>query len=328
MSISKRTPRHLDVDATDYPLHGNQEGNFFHGYYKAYCYLPLYIFCGEHLLCVRLLAASNDAAAGTVEEVAHIVGGIRASWPDTLIIVSGDSGFCREELMVLCEDNDVDFLLGLDRNNRLEQEVAEDLALAKALYQCSNKAYRVYKDFCYKTQKRWRWYRRVVGKAAHLGKGPNPRFVVTSLTAGGYDARELYEKMYCARGEMENRIKEKQLMLFADRTSTQKIFSNQIRLYFFSPAYVLVQAFRQFGLAGTDMANALRHNPAEIVQDWGENSDNGTQGVDLRCRGLSLQEILRSSIGEYSKNTPLGVTISKDSLRFNRRGALCLREIN
>ena len=246
----------LDVDATDDPLHGDQEGKFFHGYYKAYCYLPLYIFCGEHLLCARLRPASNDAAAGTVAEIERIVGRIRASWPDTRIIVRGDSGFCREELMVWCEDNDVDFLLGLARNNRLEQELAEELALAKALYQCSGKASRVFKDFCYKTRKTWRWHRRVVGKAEHLGKGANPRFVVTSFKAGEYDARELYEKMYCARGDMENRIKEQQLMLFADRTSTQKMFSNQIRLYFSSLAYLLVQALRQFGLAGTDMAKA------------------------------------------------------------------------
>lgn len=246
----------LDVDATDDPLHGNQEGKFFHGYYKAYCYLPLYIFSGEHLLCARLRTASNDAAAGTVEEVERIVRRIRASWPDTRIIVRGDSGFCREDLIIWCEDNDVDFILGLARNNRLEQELGEELALAKALYQCSGKASRVFKDFCYKTQKTWRWHRRVVGKAEYLGKGANPRFVVTSIKAVEHDARELYEKMYCARGEMENRIKEQQLMLFADRTSTQKIFSNQIRLYFSSLAYVLVQALRRLGLAGTDMAKA------------------------------------------------------------------------
>jgi len=246
----------LDVDATDDPLHGNQEGKFFHGYYKAYCYLPLYIFCGDHLLCARLRQASNDGAAGTVEEVERIVGRIRACWPDTRIIVRGDSGFCREELMVWCEDHDVDFLLGLARNRRLELEIAEELALAKALYQCSEKASRVFRDFCYKPLKTWRWHRRVVGKAEHLGKGANPRFVVTSLKAGEHDARELYEKMYCARGEMENRIKEQQLMLFADRTSTHKMFSNQIRLYFSSLAYVLVQALRQLGLAGTDMSKA------------------------------------------------------------------------
>jgi len=213
----------LDVDATDDPLHGNQEGKFFHGYYKAYCYLPLYIFCGDHLLCARLRQSNNDGAAGTVEEVERIVERIRTCWPDTRIIVRGDSGFYREDLMVWCEDHYVDFLLGLARNRRLELEVSEELALAKALYQCSEKASRVFRDFCYKPLKTWRWHRRVVGKAEHLGKGANPRFVVTSLKAGEHDARELYEKMYCARGEMENRIKEQQLMLFADRTSTQDV---------------------------------------------------------------------------------------------------------
>lgn len=246
----------LDVDATDDPLHGNQEGRFFHGYYKAYCYLPLYIFCGEHLLCARLRTASNDGAAGTIEEFDRIVGRIRSVWPDTQIIVRGDSGFCREDIMVWCEDNDVDFILGLARNSRLEKEIHEELALAHALYQCSGKASRIFKDFCYKTRDTWRWQRRVVGKAEYLCKGANPRFVVTSFTATEYEAQVLYEKMYCARGDMENRIKEQQLMLFADRTSTQKMHSNQIRLYFSSVAYVLVQALRRLGLAGTEMAKA------------------------------------------------------------------------
>ena len=246
----------LDVDATDDPLHGNQEGRFFHGYYKAYCYLPLYIFCGEQLLCARLRTASNDGAAGTVEEVARIVERIRSAWPDTRIVVRGDSGFCREDIMVWCEDNDVDFILGVARNSRLEKEVGEELALAHALYQCSGKASRVFKDFCYKTLNSWRWQRRVVGKAEHLCKGANPRFIVTSFTPTEYEAQELYEKMYCARGDMENRIKEQQLMLFADRTSTRKMRSNQIRLYFSSVAYVLIQALRRLGLAGTEMAKA------------------------------------------------------------------------
>ena len=246
----------LDVDATDDPVHGNQEGRFFHGYYKGYCYLPLYIFCGEHLLCARLRTADNDGAAGTVEEVERIVARIRTVWPDTRIILRGDSGFCREEIMVWCEDHDVDYILGLARNSRLEQDLAEEVALAHALYQCSGKASRVYKDFCYKTLKTWRWNRRVVGKAEYLCKGANPRFIVTSLPPAECEAQELYEKMYCARGDMENRIKEQQLMLFADRTSTQKIHSNQIRLYFSSVAYVLVQALRRLGLAGTEMAKA------------------------------------------------------------------------
>lgn len=254
----KNKPEHiiLDVDATDDPLHGNQEGRFFHGYYKAYCYLPLYIFCGEHLLCARLRRASNDGAAGTVEEVSRIVERLRLVWPDTQIIVRGDSGFCREEIMVWCEDNDVDFILGLARNSRLEKEIGEELALAHALYQCSGKASRVFKDFCYKTRDTWRWQRRVVGKAEYLCKGANPRFVVTSFTATEYKAQVLYEQLYCARGDMENRIKEQQLMLFADRTSTQKMHSNQIRLYFSSVAYVLIQALRRLGLAGTEMAKA------------------------------------------------------------------------
>ena len=246
----------LDVDATDDPLHGNQEGKFFHGYYKAYCYLPLYIFCGEHLLCARLRTANNDAAAGTVEELERIVQRIRAVWPDTRVIVRGDSGFCREGLMCWCEDNDVHFILGVAKNARLNKEIEEELALAKALYQCSGKASRVFKDFCYKTKKSWRWHRRVIGKAEHLGKGANPRFVVTSLTAKEYNGQELYEKLYCARGDMENRIKEQQLMLFADRTSTRKMHSNQVRLYFSSVAYVLIQALRRLGLAGTGMAKA------------------------------------------------------------------------
>lgn len=246
----------LDVDATDNPLHGNQEGKFFHGYYKAYCYLPLYIFCGEHLLCARLRTANNDGAAGTVEEVDRIIARIRLSWPDTRIIIRGDSGFCREEIMVWCEDHDVHFLVGVAKNNRLAEEIAEELALAKALYQCSGKASRVFKDFCYKTLKTWRWHRRVVGKAEHLAKGSNPRFVVTSLPAELYGARDLYEKMYCARGDMENRIKEQQLMLFAARTSTKKMHSNQVRLYFSSLAYVLTQALRRLGLEGTVMAKA------------------------------------------------------------------------
>lgn len=246
----------LDVDATDDPLYGNQEGKFFHGYYKAYCYLPLYIFCGEHLLCSRLRTANNDAAAGTVEEIERIVQRIRVSWPDTKIVVRGDSGFCREDIMIWCEDNDVDFLFGVAKNNRLGKKIDEELALAKALYQCSGKASRVFKDFCYKTLKTWRWSRRVIGKAEHLAKGANPRFIVTSLKPDEYNAQELYEKVYCARGDMENRIKEQQLMLFAARTSTKKIQSNQVRLYFSSLAYVLMQALRRLGLAGTKMARA------------------------------------------------------------------------
>ena len=246
----------LDVDATDDPLHGDQEGKFFHGYYKAYCYLPLYIFCGESLLCARLQTSDIDAAAGTVEEVGRIVERIRQVWPDVKILVRGDGGFCREHIMIWCEDNDIDFLFGLPKNSRLGKEIEEELALAKALFQCSGEASRIFKDFCYKTLDSWRWQRRVVGKAEHLAKGSNPRFVVTSLKAEEYDAKNLYEKVYCARGDMENRIKEQQLMLFADRTSTNKMLSNQVRLYFSSLAYTLMQTLRRIGLVDTDMAKA------------------------------------------------------------------------
>lgn len=246
----------LDVDATDDPLHGNQEGRFFHGYYKAYCYLPLYIFCDEHLLCARLRTANNDAAAGTVEELAPIVERIRSKWPETTIVVRGDSGFCREELMCWCEDHDIHYVFGLAKNNRLKNEIREEMALAKACFQCSGQSSREFKDFCYKTLNTWRWHRRVIGKAEYLGKGENPRFIVTSFTPKEYEGQELYEQVYCARGDMENRIKEQQLMLFADRTSTSKMRSNQIRLYFSSIAYIILQALRRLGLAGTKMAKA------------------------------------------------------------------------
>ncbi len=246
----------LDVDATDDPLHGHQEGRFFHGYYRGYCYLPLYIFCGEHLLCARLRQADQDGAAGTKEELERIIERIRWHWPQTRIIVRGDSGFCREDLMRWCEAHEVDYVLGLAKNSRLKAAIASEMTAAKAQYEVTQQAARVFKDFRYRTQKSWSCERRVVGKAEHLAKGENPRFVVTSLSAQSLDARALYENLYCARGDMENRIKEQQLALFADRTSTHAIRSNQLRLYFSSFAYVLIQTLRRLGLEGTSMAKA------------------------------------------------------------------------
>ena len=246
----------LDVDATDDPLHGHQEGRFFHGYYRHYCYLPLYIFCGEHLLCARLRQADQDGAAGTQEELARLVGRIRESWPQTQIIVRGDSGFCREALMDWCESHDVDYLFGIAKNSRLKAAIAAEMAQARAQYEASGEAARVFKDFRYRTRKSWSCERRVIGKAEHLAKGENPRFVVTSLSAKTLDAPALYEDLYCARGDMENRIKEQQLALFADRTSTHEMRANQLRLYFSSFAYVLVQTLRRLGLAGTSLAKA------------------------------------------------------------------------
>ena len=245
----------LDLDATDDPLHGNQEGRFFHGYYGHYCYLPLYIFCGEFLLGSRLRPSNIDASAGSVEELQRIVKQIRAVWPQVRIVVRGDSGFCREQLMAWCEAEGVDYLLGLAKNERLKTKIKEALQLAKRQYQETGHAARIFKEFYYQTRKSWSQQRRVVAKAEHLEKGENPRFVVTSLTAEEWPAAALYEELYFARGDMENRIKE-QLMLFADRTSTAYLRSNQLRLYFSSVAYVLLQMLRHLGLAGTELAKA------------------------------------------------------------------------
>src|SRR2546426_9791609 len=217
----------LDLDATDDPLHGNQEGRFFHGYYGHYCYLPLYIFCGEFLLVARLRPSNIDASAGSLEELQRIVKQIRAVWPQVRILVRGDSGFCREELMVWCEAESVDYGLGLAKNERLKAEIKKDLRKAKQQYHETGRAARFFREFYYRTRKSWSRRRRVVAKAEHLEKGENPRFVVTSLTAEEWPAPALYEELYCARGEMENRIKE-QLMLFADRTSTAYLRSNQL----------------------------------------------------------------------------------------------------
>jgi hypothetical protein len=246
----------LDADATDDPLHGNQEGRFFHGYYKSYCYLPLYIFCGNELLCARLRPSNIDAAAGTVEELKRIVTRVRAAWPEVEIVIRGDSGFCRENIMKWCEENNIDYLFGLARNNRLVEEIKPEMDEAKVMHECSGEASRRFKDFRYQTLKSWSRDRRVVGKAEYLSKGANPRFVTTSLSKDKYDARMLYEDEYCARGDMENRIKEQQLMLFAGRTSSATMRANQLRLYFSSVAYVLMQALRRLGLAGTKMAKA------------------------------------------------------------------------
>jgi len=246
----------IDLDATDDPLHGRQEGRFFHGYYKNYCYLPLYAFCGEHLLAAELRPSNIDASCGTVEVLEQIVGQIRRRWPEVRIIIRADSGFAREEIMSWCEANGVDYVLGLAKNSRLGAEIAEELGVAEAQWERTGQASRVFKDFWYRTRSSWSRERRVVGKAEHLDKGSNPRFVVTSLTSGACGARALYEDLYCARGEMENRIKEQQLCLFADRTSTRWMRSNQIRLWLSSLGYVLVAGLRRLGLAGTKMARS------------------------------------------------------------------------
>ena len=246
----------LDLDATDTPLHGHQLGRFFHGYYDKYCYLPLYIFCGDHPLLALLRPANIDASTGAVKQLARIVARIRDVWPKVKILLRGDSGFCREPLLHWCETHGVDYLFGLAKNTRLRQLLDEELGEAKQHFAATGQAARVFKDFTYRTRKSWSRDRRVVGKAEHLAKGSNPRFVVTSLSAEDYAAAPLYEQEYCGRGDMENRIKEQQLGLFAARASCATMRANQIRLCLSTVAYVLMRALREFGLADTELADA------------------------------------------------------------------------
>jgi len=250
----------LDLDATDDPVHGAQEGRFFHGYYDEYCYLPLYIFCGEHLLGARLRPGNSDAAAGAQEEVGRLVTQIRAVWPEVRLTLRADSGFCRNALLSWCEANHVDYVIGLAKNERLATLIAGELAAAEADARATGEAARRFVELTYQTRESWARVRRVVAKAEYLPEGEtgkrNPRFVVTSLGADTVAARPLYETVYCARGDMENRIKEQQLGLFADRTSTTTFRGNQLRLYFSSIAYVLLHALRRLALAGTELARA------------------------------------------------------------------------
>jgi hypothetical protein len=246
----------LDLDATDDPLHGDQEGRFFHGYYDCYCYLPLYVFCGRHLLAAKLRPSNIDASAGSVEQVARIVAQIRRRWPRTRILLRADSGFAREALMAWCETNRVDFVFGLARNARLVEEISVELLQAEAEASATGKPARRFRDFRYATLDSWSRRRRVVAKAEWTNGEANPRFIVTSLNKAETSARFLYEKVYCARGEMENRIKECQGDLFADRTSTATLGANQLRLWLASFAYALLCALRRIGLAHTQFAEA------------------------------------------------------------------------
>lgn len=247
----------LDLDATDDILYGQQEGRFYHGYYNDYCYLPLYVFCGEHLLCSRLRMSNIDASADSVEEMEPLVARIRERWPAVKILLRGDAGFCREKLMAWCEREGLDYIFGLAQNERLKKLIAAEMAQAEQQYAQSKATVRMFTEFFYETKESWSRSRRVIAKAEHMNNGANPRFVVTSLSAERMAAQELYERGYCARGDCpENRIKEQQLDLFADRTSTGKMWSNQLRVYFSSITYVLMQTLRRMALAGTDLAKA------------------------------------------------------------------------
>ena len=249
----------LDIDTTDLPLHGQQEGRFFHGYYDCYCYLPLYVFCGEQVLCARLREANHDAAFGSRQEIEKIVAQIRAAWPSVKIILRGDSGFCRNELMSWCESQGVDFVFGMARNQKLRKIIGAQMHAATQQWNQTGKPARVFTDFEYQTKKTkkggWERPRRVAAKAEHIDGKENPRFVVTSLASEPWPAKVLYEELYCARGDMENRIKE-QFSLFADRVSAETMRANQLRLYLSTMAYILVSGLRRLGLKATALAEA------------------------------------------------------------------------
>jgi hypothetical protein len=249
----------LDIDTTDLPLHGKQEGRFFHGYYDTYCYLPLYIFCDEHVLCARLREANHDASFGSLAEIRRIVEQIRTAWPEVKIILRGDSGFCRNELMSWCEGHGVEFVFGMARNQRLRKIIGAEMHAATQQWNQTAKAARVFSQFEYQTKKTkqggWDRPRRVVAKAEHIDGKENPRFVVTSLSNEEWAAQALYEELYCARGDMENRIKE-QFSLFADRVSAETMRANQMRLYLSAMGYVLVSGLRRLGLKATELAQA------------------------------------------------------------------------
>jgi len=276
----------LDIDTTDVALHGGQEGRFFHGYYDHYCYLPLYVFCGEHLLCVRLRQANIDASAGSLAEIRRIVGQIRQRWPEVRIILRGDSGFCRDELMSWCEASQVDYVFGFARNERLRALLADALAEAGRQWAQTQRPARIFVEFGYQTTTgSWSRSRRVVGKAEHIDGKENPRYIVTSLNAEAWQPRELYEKLYCARGDMENRIKE-QFALFADRVSAESMRANQLRMYLSAMAYVLISGLRRLGLKGTEAATA--------------------QAATIRLRLLRIGALVKISVRRICVSLPRG----------------------
>ncbi len=246
----------LDLDSTDFVLHGHPLSRFFHGYYDAYCYLPLYIFCGDHPLLALLRPSNIDNIVGVLKHLARIVARLCECWPGVSILVRGDSGFCREHLMHWCEANGVDFLFGLAKNPRLLRELGPALEQAQQQFAQIGTPTRLFHEFAYRTHDSWSRERRVVGKAEHLAKGPNPRFIVSSLTAAAFAGPALYEQEYCGRGDMENRIKEQQLMLFANWVSCQTMRANQVRLCLATVAYMVLRALRQYGLAQTELAQA------------------------------------------------------------------------
>jgi hypothetical protein len=297
-SQSRKTRRRqkeliIDVDATDILLHGQQEGRFFHGYYGNYCYLPLYMFCGDHLLVAKLRPSNIDASLGTEEELERIIPLIRKTYPRAKIVLRGDSGFAREAIMSWCETNGVEYLFGLARNERLTRRIQAKLNRAEKEFETHGRAIRYFKELRYRTLKSWSKARRVVAKAEYLEKGSNPRFVVTSLSRSVVCALELYEQWYCKRGDMENRIKE-QFSLFADRMSTATMRANQIRLYFSSVAYMLLTELRRTALRGTELATAQIQTLREKLVKIGARVTVSVRRVSISfASGYPHQDIFR-----------------------------------
>jgi len=295
----------IDVDATDDPIHGNQEGRFFHGYYNCYCYLPLYIFCQGYLLAACLRPSNIDAALGTDTELERIVAQIRERWAEVTIIIRGDSGFAREWLMKWCEDNGVEYLFGLAKNSRLKKAIGAEMHEARLQYADTGEASRVYGELRYRTRKSWSRERRVVGKAEYLCGGENPRFVVSSLDCSSWEAQRLYEKLYCARGDMENRIKEQQLYLFADRTSAASMRANQLRLWFSSVAYVLMHQLREVGLRGTELENSQCHTIRTKVLKIGARVVTTTRRVVIHlASGYPYQDLFHRCLARIQAAYP------------------------
>lgn len=228
----------LDFDATDIPIHGNQANKFFHGYYDHYCYLPLYVFCGDFPLAAKLRPSNIDACKGTEEILEKLVRKIRERYPDVNIIFRGDSGFCRESILSVCESLDIEYVVGMAGNKRLIDNILWQMVQASRMWQETKLPSRIFTRFSYQTINSWSCERQIVAKAEHLPRGENPRFIVTNISSDDWDDQSLYEQLYCGRGDMENRIKDQQLDLFAARTSTWWMSSNQLRLWFSTIAYI------------------------------------------------------------------------------------------
>lgn len=250
----KEAPKELilDFDATDDRVHGKQEGRFFHGYYGNFCFLPLYVFCGDQLLVSYLRPSNIDAAQHSWAILSLLTKRFRQEWPEVKLIFRGDSGFCRWKMLRWCEKNSIDYVVGIARNARLQPLLESQLLQAKTEFESTGEKVRRFTWLSYKASA-WDKARCVIGKAEYTSQGSNPRFVITSLCG---DAQKIYDTLYCKRGEMENRIKEQQLGLFADRTSCHEWWPNQLRLLLSSAAYLLVEAIRRLGLQGTELAQA------------------------------------------------------------------------